>query len=320
MLALTVLFLPCLIGLALGGQVDPLNQAHAMAPGYVLDTLKSGVDCYEVLNQFKATDTGFHDLEIEGDVGITFTYKSCRGKLTTNLHKGQITAISMADTLSKAASFIFYKGNIDGGLWDTFLVDRFEDLEIEVYFEFIKDAKANVLNQESTPGNSVDPNETCFNLTGFPPLVQADCHTAFNTWASGMMDIYPNPENITYTPNFLLYIGSGSWACEFVIYNNGQDSIRVSLTDITNQVQKHIFDPCISNGWYGGWRQNNTGVALDLNSSGLMAWFMPPELLDAFLWTCNLWMTPLKGSTPNAAPATLIHLGDHGNISMARVG
>ncbi|KAK4197722.1 hypothetical protein QBC40DRAFT_256810 [Triangularia verruculosa] len=303
MLALTSLFLPCLISLALAGAVD----------------------CWKVLDLFKASAQGHDEIKVWGSVGISFTHNSCRGKLTTNLTSGDPLPIELTPFLTEVSFWLYESGNIDVGLWDKARINQYLDQNIDVEFEFVKDAKASAASHGSTAG-SIDPDDTCYNPTNFTALVQDDCHTSFNAWTDWMKLTYPgDSENITWPGGRIDSIISDKWTCQFIAYNNVVDiPVQLNLTSITDQVQKHIFDPCISNGWYGGWSKDHTGVAVDLNTKGLVAWFVPWDLINAVTWTVPFWLlkshNDQDGRQPQHGGPKLTPLGDKSNASLLTWG
>ncbi|KAK4175174.1 hypothetical protein QBC36DRAFT_312288 [Triangularia setosa] len=155
MLALAILFLPCLIGLAFGGHLDPLSQGHVMAPGRVLDTLISRADSLRSWTYFmvryqsqppSSTSLYIYDAQIAaGDAGDmievgnsepkTLTYKSCRGKISSTFPEGWLGLVELNKALPQAEEYLFNKGNIDDGLWEAFRIDG-----SVCDFEFVKDA------------------------------------------------------------------------------------------------------------------------------------------------------------------------------------
>ncbi|KAK0665541.1 hypothetical protein QBC41DRAFT_258140 [Cercophora samala] len=329
MLVLMILYLPCLVGLALAGQVDPPNQAHPMAPGRILDTLISGVDCYKLLDVVKES-TGSAVISAPGGYeGVTWDHKSCHANLHTALQWGESYPIDLQDLLLQSAAFLFWKGNIDNGFQDGLLVDlhKVDDAGAHVVFGFIKDAKDDTANQDSTPAASVDPNETCYNATSFPPLVQDDCRLSFDAWVKSTCDYYPHPNNMTLVPHQMWSIYFADKTCQFVIYNNQAESIQVNASNVKIEIEKHVFDPCISNGWYGGWKQdNNNSLALDLDTEGLMGWFIPTDLFTALTLTFPQWWAYVdpeptqSGEPPQALQAPQIinmTLGGKWNVSVA---
>ncbi|VBB75710.1 Putative protein of unknown function [Podospora comata] len=284
MLGFTILSVLWLAGLALGGQADPAKH------GWIFDSMMNELDCYHVLDQFNESADANQVIELKYEEPKEMLYKGCSIILSQLDIEPWYTYISLKQILPSLAKYLYYQPNIKNDWEATFNISENQsNSESKIAYVKILKYSTDDQNEANTSANSVDPDATCFNMTEFPPLVQADCQASFDLWTTGTKAFFPNHENMTWESGFLSFSNDSS-TCQFVMYNNDDYTAYVSLTDVTDQVQHQIIDPCVSNGWYGGWQKNNTGLYLDFKNRGVLAWFLPKEFFPAVRWTFPEWL------------------------------